>query len=192
MKEIIKSIIPNFIVNKKVGQDFILTFDDGPHPEHTPKLLDILDTQNCKAIFYVQGDNAEKYPDIVREIVRRGHTIGNHTYSHCYDNEGLISYIKEINKCSVILKNILGFKPRLFRPPYGIMSIVSLLACYITGHKFMHMSLGGKEWNEFKNEDSRVISEYLVNNLKKGDVIVLHDNHPLIPSVVDDFLKKSN
>ena len=103
------------------GSDGIaLTFDDGPHPQQTPALLDVLAAADAKATFFVVGERAAQHPDIVRRIAREGHAIGNHSWSHRW-LPGLSSskIEEELLRCQQVLGDILGQAPGLVRPPYG-------------------------------------------------------------------------
>ena len=97
-----------------------LTFDDGPKPYATENVLEILDEEKTKATFFLIGRKAEKWPNIVREIVSRGHTIGNHTYSHIVPwGKNYDIYIDDAIKGKKILEQITGIEVPLFRPPGG-------------------------------------------------------------------------
>jgi peptidoglycan/xylan/chitin deacetylase (PgdA/CDA1 family) len=109
-----------YACGKSDGNELALTFDDGPHPEYTPQILDILKNNGVKATFFVIGKNAELYPELVERMVREGHTVGNHTYTHRPIHEQ-----KEEGFYRDVLKNrslLLGFsvKDGLFRPPGGV------------------------------------------------------------------------
>ncbi len=97
-----------------------LTFDDGPDLEFTPKILDKLKQHNVKATFFLLGENAEKFPNVVKRIANEGHVIGNHTYSHpnlAKVNED--EYRNQIIKTEEILNRLAGYAPKFIRPPYG-------------------------------------------------------------------------
>lgn len=98
-----------------------LTFDDGPDPQNTPAVLDILRQEKIKASFFIVGSEAEKYPDLVRRIYQAGHAIGNHTYSHVYRDiyRSPASYATELHRTDSIIKAILGVRPRIVRAPGG-------------------------------------------------------------------------
>src|SRR5258706_6086879 len=89
-----------------------LTFDDGPNPFYTLKILDILDSYNIKGNFFILGKWAEKYPNIVQEIFTRGHLIGNHTYSHPSIGNG------DFEKAEKVIQNIIGVQTNFIRAPY--------------------------------------------------------------------------
>lgn len=97
-----------------------LTFDDGPHPVYTEQLLDGLKKRSVKATFFILGEQAEMYPDIVKRIGEEGHLIGNHTYSHLqYSPSREVEFGQELVKTNEILKDITGQEVMFVRPPYG-------------------------------------------------------------------------
>lgn len=113
----LKLIYPNGIFRKNPEDHSVyLTFDDGPIPQVTPWLLETLDKYDIKATFFIVGDNARKYPELLQEIIKRGHRLGNHTFNHVRSMRMRTpDYIDNVTKCDRY------FKTRLFRPPHGIM-----------------------------------------------------------------------
>ena len=105
-----------------------LTFDDGPRPVSTERILDVLDKEGVKATFFVIGWKAEKHPDIVREIVRRGHTLGNHTYDHIMPWAGNFNkYVDNAVKGREAVEKAAGVDVPLFRPPGGSLRLIDTL-----------------------------------------------------------------
>lgn len=105
---------------KKSKGKIALTFDDGPHPQYTPQLLDGLAKRDVKATFFITGENAESYPDLVRQMYEEGHLIGNHTYSHLQLNKKNRETFKaELIQTNEIIKEITGEEVVYVRPPYG-------------------------------------------------------------------------
>lgn len=113
----LKLIYPNGIFRKNPEDHSVyLTFDDGPIPQVTPWLLETLDKYGIKATFFIVGDNARKYPELLQEIIKRGHRLGNHTFNHVRGMRMRTpDYIDNVKKCDRY------FKTKLFRPPHGIM-----------------------------------------------------------------------
>lgn len=100
-----------------------LTYDDGPHPVFTPQILDELDRYGVKATFFMIGSRMEQYPDIVKEVVARGHSIGNHTYTHPENIEENTSaqVIRELDQSEQVIERLTGKDTELFRPPRGLI-----------------------------------------------------------------------
>ncbi|MCG8474804.1 MAG: polysaccharide deacetylase family protein [Cytophagales bacterium] len=107
----------DIVTDKK---EIFLTFDDGPIPEMTPFVLDLLDRHSAKATFFWVGENVRRYPHIAREVVARGHSIGNHTYNHLKGWETANDrYLENIDLCDKAIEEVTGVRTKLFRPPHG-------------------------------------------------------------------------
>lgn len=106
--------------NDEDSKKIALTFDDGPHPYYTQQLLDGLKERDAKATFFITGQNVEAYPEIVNQIYKNGHLIGNHTYSHMQlTSSNAETFKKEIIKTNEIIKEVTGEDTIYIRPPYG-------------------------------------------------------------------------
>jgi len=105
----------------KGSRGVVLTFDDGPDPETTPRVLDVLDAEDAKATFFLIGQKAEKHPELVREIQRRGHRIGLHSYAHdrLFALRSQRHVARDLARGMAVLQAITGRRPELFRPPIG-------------------------------------------------------------------------
>ena len=168
--EFIKKIFPNLIWDiPNKNKEIYLSFDDSPTPEFTHWILDLLSSLNIKATFFCVGESSEKYPEIIAAIIKDGHQIGNHTYTHinaCYTSTK--SYLDEIEKCSKVLP-----KTNLFRPPYGKMYPWQISEIREEFKIVMWDVLS----NDFKkNISSHQIKTNVLNNVKNGSIIVFHDN----------------
>ncbi len=169
-------------------QAVALTFDDGPDPGATPDLLDLLDRHQAEATFFVTGKRAERYPDLVRKILSRGHTIGNHTYSH--NNFIMLcshsTLSAEIEKAQQVLKEF-GIVPLAFRPPVGVTSPRLKKVLRQNGMYVVNFSrrAGDRGNRQVKNLSARILTR-----LRSGDIIMLHDirtrNETLYPCWLDE------
>lgn len=174
--------------NYKISDNHIsITFDDGPNPEFTPKVLSLLKEYNAKATFFLIGKNAEVYPNLVQQILNEGHTIGNHSYSHS-KNFGFFSAEKvaaELRQTNSILKQITGKELKLFRPPFGVTNPNIKNALKRTGH----FSIGwSKRSFDTTNLSEKRILGRITSNLKKGDIILLHDGSAKTVAVLEQLL----
>ena len=164
-----------------------ITFDDGPNPEFTPKVLALLKNYNAKATFFLIGKNAEKHPEIVRQIIEEGHNIGNHSYSHS-KNFGFFSSEKvaaELRQTNSILKKITGKDLKLFRPPFGVTNQNIKKGLKNTGHYSIGWS---KRSFDTTNISEEKIIKRITSNLKKGDIILLHDSSAKSVAVLEQLL----
>ena len=165
-----------------------LTFDDGPHPLYTPEVLALLKKYKVKATFFCIGKNAEKYPELVQQIVAAGHTIGNHSYSHktYIGFKGTKCWIEELEKTDVVLEGILNKKPVLFRPPYGVTTPHLAKAIEYTKHTVIGWSLRTYDTSPIRHKDAMLKS--IQSNIEPGAVILLHDTHKNIPYILEHTL----
>ena len=151
-----------------------LTFDDGPSPVWTPKILDELKKTGIKATFFMIGEHVEKYPDVARRVAEEGHEIGNHTIDHhvlvYYKMDELEKEIKDNEK---IIKTITGQTTRYFRPPKAWLTAKEKKKIREMGYKTVLWTLNSKDWVTF---DDKYIIRYILNHIKPGDIILFHDS----------------
>lgn len=170
-----------------------MTFDDGPHPQNTPRLLDILRARNIKATFYVIGGNVDRYPHIVRRIVAEGHEIGNHTYTHRKLTSLSDSEVKkEMRRTQDAIVRAAGVKPRTMRPPYG--------ALYQRQRNFVFSDFGYPTimWSidplDWKRPGPSVVKSRIVSKAHNGAIILAHDLHAptvdAMPGTFDGLLSR--
>ena len=107
---------------RRAGRRVALTFDDGPDPQRTPAVLDLLARQGVRATFFVVGARAEAHPELVRRMATEGHVVGNHSYTHSwrFPLRSLGRTMEELCRTGEVLHRITGRQPRLFRPPFGV------------------------------------------------------------------------
>ena len=158
----------------------VLTFDDGPDPTWTPKILDILKAANVKAAFFVVGKNAENYPALVRRIVDEGHEIGNHTYYHpnlavCWPEHIRL----ELNATQLLLESITGRATTLFRPPYAadtspsqLSELTPLQIAQDLDYLVVLENIDPQDW---ARPGADIILQRIKQQRRDGNIILLHD-----------------
>ena len=153
----------------------LLTFDDGPDPEITPQILQLLDDYDRKAIFFLIGDKAEKHPELVKEIYEKGHTIGNHSYTHekWFDIRSSRAMTKELKKCTEVLERSIGEEIKYFRPPYGVSNPNLKKAIKNTKLKSIAWSFRSLDTGK---QSAKQISQRIEKEIKGGDILLFHDN----------------
>ena len=161
-----------------------LTFDDGPHPEHTPRLLDELARLQIRATFFVIGECAQQRPDLVRRIAADGHAIGHHTWTHANPNvTSARTFAEEVERTQAFLEMTLGRPCRFFRPPRGQLTVMKTLSLWL---QRQHIVL----WN-VDSDDCRVGTADLAREWvhtwrpQSGDVVLLHDDSHIAANLVD-------
>jgi peptidoglycan/xylan/chitin deacetylase (PgdA/CDA1 family) len=151
-----------------------LTFDDGPDPDVTPLVLDLLDRHGATASFFCVGRRAAAHPEIVRDIVRRGHSVENHSDRHpftfaCFPSHALH---REISNAQAVLGSITGHPPLFFRAPMGLRS--PLLDPVLARSALRHVSWTRRGWDCVCANPASVLRR-VTSRLAAGDVILLHD-----------------
>ena len=155
--------------NKKIA----LTFDDGPHPRYTKRILEILDRYNIKATFFVIGKNIENYPGNLKSIYESGHEIGNHSYDHINEKNINSEQAKEeIGKCEILIYNEIGITPKVFRPPQGQYSRAVEEAAKDSNYSIVLWSIDTRDW---EHNPSSKIFKTIEENVDGGDIILMHD-----------------
>ena len=165
---IIQTLFAGLVWRIAKSKKVYLTFDDGPIPEATPWILDLLHSRNIKATFFCVGENVKKYPEIFQRILDEGHTVGNHTYNHlnAWKTKGE-EYNRNIEKASEVIDS------KLFRPPYGKLSFSQLKSLKSKYEIIMWDVLSG-------DFDTSITAQECFSNVKnnaqEGSIIVFHDS----------------
>ncbi len=162
-----------FSRGQRSSKQIALTFDDGPNDPHTFHLLDVLSRHNVHATFFLIGRYVRQRPDIAAEIAKRGHAIGNHTFTHpllTFQSDSRVR--SEINQCRDAIRDAVGEHSNLFRPPWGgrrpaVFRIVRQL-----GLEPVMWNITGYDW---KAPSPEFIQEKVGPKIRGGDVILLHD-----------------
>jgi len=159
------------------SKQLALTYDDGPNDPHTLRLLDVLAKHNVHATFFMIGRYVKQWPEIVRDVVKAGHVVGNHTFNH--PNLIFVSSsqtLKEIQQCELALTDATGEHSRLFRPPFGGRRPATLRVVREAGLVPVMWNIAGNDW---KGKPAGYVEERLRRRIRGGDVILLHDGSHL-------------
>jgi peptidoglycan/xylan/chitin deacetylase (PgdA/CDA1 family) len=148
-----------------------LTFDDGPHPEYTPRLLDILARYNAHATFFMVGEAAQRHSEIVRQAAQAEHAIGNHSWDH--PSFPLISRRERFAQLWQCEKALAGYGQHLFRPPYGHQSAASRLDAFLLGYQVVTWSVHVEDWAD---HNTGWMLERLMHQAQPGSIILLHNS----------------
>ncbi len=153
-----------------------LTFDDGPTPEITVQVLEILEKHHIKATFFCIGDNVRKYPEIVQKIISKEHSVGNHTYSHLKGwKTPTKTYISNTEACEIKLNSLFKIhNSKLFRPPYGKITPWQSYKLRKLGYKIIMWDVLSKDYDVSLSPET--CYENVINNVTSGSIIVFHDS----------------
>lgn len=150
-----------------------LTYDDGPNDPHTLRLLEVLGRHSVHATFFLIGRYVEQRPDIVRDIVKSGHVIGNHTFTHPLLTLKSRSETRdELTRCRTAIQNAVGDHSNLFRPPFGGRRPATLRVARELGLEPVMWNITGFDWNAPPADE---IERTVANKIRGGDVVLLHD-----------------
>ena len=151
----------------RTGKAVYLTFDDGPIPEVTPKVLAILAKYNVKATFFMVGENIDKHPEVFRQVVEAGHQIGNHTYNHL---KGWRTSYREY------MENVAKWpkKTNLFRPPYGKATLRQRIALHKMGYTLIYWDILTRDYD--KEVTPEQMLRLIQRETREGSIINFHDS----------------
>lgn len=162
-----------------------LTFDDGPIPEATPEILDILDSRGVKATFFMVGDNVRKYPDVARMVTERGHAVGNHTYHHVKAVPlSPRDYEREVVRAAELIDS------KLFRPPHGWLGERQWMRLELRGYKLVFYDLITRDYS--RHVSAKGVFDRVKKYARPGSIIVFHDSlksieklREVLPQILD-------
>jgi peptidoglycan/xylan/chitin deacetylase (PgdA/CDA1 family) len=175
------------------GPYIAITFDDGPHAELTPKLLDMLKARGVKATFFMVGQCVIQYPQIVKRMVAEGHEVANHSWSHpALTKLGADGVRKQLVNTSDAIENASGVRPTVMRPPYGATN--AALNKKINDDYGMKVVLWSVDPLDWKYRNASRVSSEIIKATQPGGIILAHDIHPTtvaaMPATIDALLAK--
>lgn len=187
IKSIIKNLIPDWLIRYRLKNNshaVALTFDDGPHPINTVKIINILAKEGVRATFFMVGKEVEKYPDIARLAVRNGHAIANHGYTHEHISQ--VNLDAEIDTTQKVIETINGKSDKLLRPPHGRVNLALFNYAILKGYKIILWS--------FDPGDSMGVSvqqmQDKMEEVHAGDIILLHDDNDITTQALPLLIEK--
>jgi peptidoglycan-N-acetylglucosamine deacetylase len=153
-----------------------ITIDDGPDPDITPRVLALLDEHNAKGTFFCIGDNVRHYAELAREIVRRGHTIENHSQRHIHHFSllGPRGLMNEIGRAQETIADVVGISPRFFRAPAGLRNP---FLDPVLSHFDLQLASWTRRGFDTVSHDPDIVLGKLTRHLGGGDILLLHDGH---------------
>ena len=175
------------------GNYIAMTFDDGPHPQNTPRLLDMLRARNIKATFFVIGRSVEVYPHVVRRTVAEGHEIGNHSQTHrLLSKLGDSEVRSEMSRCHQAVAKAAGVQMRVMRPPYGgLLQRQREMIHSEFGYPTILWSVDPLDW---KRPGPSVVTSRILSGTTAGAIVLAHDLHAstvdAMPATFDGLLKR--
>lgn len=180
------------VVWRRDVPEILITLDDGPDPQDTPALLDLLDRHDKKAIFFMIGEKVAAFPELAREVVRRGHEIGNHTMTHPQASfwcAGPRRTRREIAECQRVIEEVTGTRPKWFRAPVGHRNFFTHPIAAALGLQVMAWNRRGFDAVE---PDVQKVLGRILPRLAVGDIVLLHEATPIAAEVLGGVLQQAS
>lgn len=188
----LKSALATVYLPQASHDAVLLTFDDGPHPEGTPAVLDVLRRYSARAVFFVVGSRVARAPGLLRRILDEGHVLGNHSFAHPLDRQFRLGpYRRDLEACQDLVMRQAGVKPILFRPPLGHVSFASMVAPRLSGLTPMLWSVDSDDWRLRSRADIQPAAARLLQSLSTPglrEIVLLHDEKPFTAELLEQVL----
>lgn len=169
-----------------------LTFDDGPNPKITGRIIDVLDRYGAKGTFFLLGSKAEQHPGLVKVLVDGGHTLGNHTYAHPDAwRTSRAAIVREMGRTTKVVEDITGQRVRYMRPPYGHFTPTMCSWCAERRQRLTMWDLAPGDYLEQVSQEA--VEDHVTKCIQPGSIIVLHDNPRCAqktPDALEGILKR--
>ena len=152
----------------------LLSFDDGPHPQGTPIVLDALERVRAPAVFFVSGEQAARHPEVIREIAAAGNELALHGHRHQTRRQANRRLLADDTRRALdTVSSVTGRLPRIYRPPHGVFSLTGLRLIRSLGLEPLLWSKWGRDWE--RRATPRAIAHHATAGIRAGDVVLLHD-----------------
>ncbi len=184
----LKPILSAKTEEKKIA----LTFDDGPHETITPVILELLGKFDIAAAFFCVGRKISANPELLKKMDDRGHLIGNHTYSHSnwFDFYSMRRMVKELKETERLVEQIINRKVRFFRPPFGVTNPALAKAVKRCNYITVGWNIRSLDTSKWKNSE-KIVSR-IIRKIKPGSIILLHDQHPDIGTILEKLVEHTD
>jgi peptidoglycan/xylan/chitin deacetylase (PgdA/CDA1 family) len=192
LKNILARLFPKQLILKRLNSknSIALTFDDGPYPIKTERLLNVLKNAGIKTTFFISGEEAEKHPELIRKIKDAGHEIGNHGYSHkCISETQPGDYHKGIEATSRLIEQYSGTTTNLFRPPYGELNPAILKLIF--NERLVYAGWTVDSQDSYLKDSIELIKSLRNTKIRSGDILLFHADYDTtidaMPEIIVDL-----
>jgi peptidoglycan/xylan/chitin deacetylase (PgdA/CDA1 family) len=185
LKIIVYFLLSPFMVRRANASNICITFDDGPHPDNTARILDILARHKIRVIFFMTGTEMEKYPDVVRKVMASGHTVAYHGYAHQSMRKQTLAEFKQDMARRKLLEQQFNIKLNLYRPPFGDLSITGLIMLIMSRIKIVMWSRDSRD--SFDTEQ-QILEALSPKNIQQGEILLFHDDYAKTTALLDALL----
>lgn len=192
VKTIMNAVLPRdrwMVRGPDSATGIALTFDDGPHPEYTPHLLDELLKFEIRATFFVVGQAVARFPELAKRIIAEGHSLGCHTYTHSEPSETKSAQLlEEVRRSLALIEDLTGERPALFRPPKGKLSLLKTLGLWKLQQTIV---LWNQDPRDYRADAINGIQPWVKHyQPQPGDILLLHDTHPHCIAAIEPLVQR--
>ncbi|MDQ1363709.1 MAG: peptidoglycan-N-acetylglucosamine deacetylase [Pseudomonadota bacterium] len=189
VKTIIKNlayfILSPFMVRRGRGDNICITFDDGPHPDNTARILEILAKHHTRVIFFMTGMEMEKYPHVVRNVIAAGHKVAYHGYTHqSMRKQTHAEFRHEMHKRRE-LEHQFNICLNLYRPPFGDLNLSGFIALVSNRCKIVMWSLDSRDSYD---TEQQILKSLAANKIRRGEILLFHDDYTKTTNLLDCLL----
>jgi peptidoglycan/xylan/chitin deacetylase (PgdA/CDA1 family) len=195
LKRAVPDVIALRSLPRHAGRAVLLTFDDGPHPDVTPAVLERLESYGARAAFFVIGRRVRRAPHVLERILAGGHAVDNHSQLHrphyvlpTRRRLRFCEYYRDVRRCQETIERASGQRPVLFRPPGGRLTPVTIAVPRLLGLRSMTWSREVEDWCFRTASDARDGGNRLAASIQPRDIVLLHDDNPCILELLDQLL----
>lgn len=189
-KQNVLNLLPDWLVQTRgpiLDGARYLSFDDGPNPDYTAHVLDLLANHDARASFFLVGQNVERYPDLVARMVAEGHRIGNHSYSHSvFSGISRADQFAEIERTDKLLAAFDGRPCHPFRPPRGVFSPALLIRLARARRRLTYWSYDSLDYK--KQPVNELVDALRTRPPRPGDIVLMHDDNERAPRILEALL----
>ena len=189
-KQHVLDLLPDWLVRTRASAHNgarYLSFDDGPNPDYTAPVLDLLARHEARASFFLVGQNVERHPELVARMVAEGHRIGNHSYSHSvFSGISRAEQFTEIARTDKLLSVFDGLSCHPFRPPRGVFSVALLLRLARAGRRLTYWSYDSLDYR--KQPVNELVDEMRAHVPPPGAIVLMHDDNERAPRILETLL----
>jgi peptidoglycan-N-acetylglucosamine deacetylase len=193
LKSFIKTLVyfclSPFIVRYGKGNNICITFDDGPHPDNTARILEILSRHRVHAIFFMTGSEMEKHPDIIKAVIADGHSIGYHGYAHISMRQQSRAEFNHEMRKRRDLERRFNIKLKLYRPPFGDLNLMGFTTLVLNRCKIVMWSLDSRDSYD---TEQQILESLSVQNIQPGEILLFHDDYEKTTHLLDKLLTEYN
>lgn len=185
LKSLVYFVLSPFMVRRAHASNICITFDDGPHPDNTACILEILARHKTRVIFFMTGTEMEKHPQIVQQVITAGHKVAYHGYAHQSMRKQTRAEFKQDMQRRQQLEKRFNIRLDLYRPPFGDLSLAGLMTLILHRCKIVMWSLDSRDSYD---TEQQILEALAAGNIRPGEILLFHDDYTKTTQLLDKLL----